>query len=466
MGRRFDAFVLFAEMRTGSNHLEETLNTLDDVACHGELFNPTFIGHQNQFSFRGHDLPRRERDPMGLIAALRDGPEMLPGFRYFHDHDPRVLDPVLSDARIAKVILTRNPLDSYISRKIAAATGQWRLTDLKHARTARATFDPDEFESMLRDWATFRDHVRRALQTTGQTPFHIRHEDINDVDVLNGLAAFLGSEGRLSAVSDRLKRQNPGSPRDKVDNPAEMEAALVRMDRFGLGRVIEDEAPRPPGVPGFIAHPDRGLLILPVAGGPTGALRDWLAGIGGVGRDALLTGMTQKDLRIWMRRHPGFVSLSVVRDPAMRVLQAYDRMARATEPRMVERRSILASRYAVPFAEDGAADAPALLAFAEVLKGNLAGQTSFGTLPDWATQTSILQGAAQVALPHRILREEDAREGLAALASGLGLDAPAFGAADRPAMETGAVLRDEAFVKVVETVYRRDYIQFGYPLTA
>jgi LPS sulfotransferase NodH len=51
MTRRFDAFVIFAEMRTGSNHLEESLNGLDDIQCHGELFNPTFIGHHNRFEF-------------------------------------------------------------------------------------------------------------------------------------------------------------------------------------------------------------------------------------------------------------------------------------------------------------------------------------------------------------------------------------------------------------------------------
>jgi hypothetical protein len=56
-----------------------------------------------------------------------------------------VLDRVLPDPRIAKVLLTRNPLDSYVSRKIASETGQWRLTDLKHAKPRKITFDEAEF---------------------------------------------------------------------------------------------------------------------------------------------------------------------------------------------------------------------------------------------------------------------------------------------------------------------------------
>ena len=59
MDRRYDAFVIFAEMRTGSNHLEESLNGLADIRCHGELFNPVFIGRHNQFELLGFDMARR-----------------------------------------------------------------------------------------------------------------------------------------------------------------------------------------------------------------------------------------------------------------------------------------------------------------------------------------------------------------------------------------------------------------------
>ena len=44
MTKRFDYFVIFAEMRTGSNFLEENINGLEDVICHGEAFNPSFLG--------------------------------------------------------------------------------------------------------------------------------------------------------------------------------------------------------------------------------------------------------------------------------------------------------------------------------------------------------------------------------------------------------------------------------------
>jgi hypothetical protein len=433
-----------------------------DIRCHGELFNPVFIGRHNQFELFGFDMARRERDPIALVDAIiaENGP--LPGFRFFHDHDPRVLNRVMSDHRIAKVLLTRNPLDSYVSRKIATATGQWRLTDLKHAKTDRITFDANEFGQMLADWAGFRDTLRHGLQVTGQSAFHIRYDDINDADILNGLAAFLGSTHMLEAASQRLKRQNPGAIRDKVENVAEMEAELARIDRFGLDRITDGEVPRAPGVAGFVAHPDAGLLFLPVAGAPVEPVLDWMAWIGGVGRDGLLSGMTQKDLRKWMRTHPGHASFSLVRHPLLRVLNAYRDLQQAGDARSLETRDVLSERYKVNFMGP---TPDAMLAFVAALKGSLTGEASLRVQADWATQAALLQAAAQVVLPQRIIRERDAAPEIAHLAAAMGVEAPEW---PGDAETDGAwrdCLADHDLRKAVFDAYRKDFIQFGFAMS-
>jgi hypothetical protein len=466
MARRFEAFVIFAEMRTGSNHLEESLNGLADIECHGEVFNPTFIGHHNRFEFLGYDLARRERDPVGLVDAMIARGDTLPGFRFFHDHDPRVLDRVLNDPRIAKVLLTRNPLDSYVSRRIATETGQWRLTDLKHSRSGKIDFDAAGFARMLDDWSAFRDRLRRGLQVTGQTTFHIRYEDINDADILNGLAAFLGSSHRLSAASDRLKRQNPGGIEDKVANVPEMTAALSRIDRFGLDRVTDGEVPRAPGVSGFVAHPEAGLLFLPVAGSVIEPVLDWMGGIGGVGREGLVTGMTQKDLRRWMRSHPGFASFAVLRHPLTRVIQAYRALRDASDARSAETRDILSERYNVPFRPGTEIEPRDVLAFAGFLKGALKGQTSLRIPAEWATQSALVQAAAQVVLPHRLIRETETTREFRRLAEPLGVDAPDRGL---DAEEQGIppdILRNADLQEAVFDAYRKDFVQFGFERSA
>ena len=130
MGKPFDYFIVLAEMRTGSNFLETNINAFEGLTCHGEAFNPHFVGYPNRDQLLGQTQAMRDGDPLRLLALLK-AEQGLNGFRFFHDHDARVLDFCLDDARCAKIILSRNPAESYISWKIAQATGQWKLTNVK-----------------------------------------------------------------------------------------------------------------------------------------------------------------------------------------------------------------------------------------------------------------------------------------------------------------------------------------------
>ena len=78
MGDRFDYFVVFAEMRTGSNFLETNLNAFEGFTCHGEAFNPHFIGYPNATHILGVTQADREASPAALIATIRDKTEGAP----------------------------------------------------------------------------------------------------------------------------------------------------------------------------------------------------------------------------------------------------------------------------------------------------------------------------------------------------------------------------------------------------
>ena len=69
MAKRFDRFVMFAGMRTGSNFLEANLNALPGVVCHGEVFNPHFIGKKDRTEYLG--IYHRQRDKRSAAAAGR-----------------------------------------------------------------------------------------------------------------------------------------------------------------------------------------------------------------------------------------------------------------------------------------------------------------------------------------------------------------------------------------------------------
>lgn len=289
MSDRFQYFVVFAEMRTGSNFLETNLNALQGVACHGEAFNPHFIGYPNRTEILGITQLVRDAGPDALIGAIRSQPGHLGGFRFFHDHDPRVLEAVVNDPLCAKIILTRNPVDSYVSWKIAQATGQWKLTNIKRRRDSRITFDAAEFEQHVARLQDFQILLLNRLQTSGQTAFHLAYEDLQSLEVMNGLARFLGVPARLEALDSSLKKQNPSPLVDKVENFEQMQRALSGLDSFNLTRTPNFEPRRGAVVPGHVTGAHAPLLYMPVRSGPVEEVCRWLAALDGVPPETLPT---------------------------------------------------------------------------------------------------------------------------------------------------------------------------------
>jgi LPS sulfotransferase NodH len=471
MPRPFDYFVIFAEMRTGSNFLETNLNALPGIACHGEAFNPHFIGYPNRDDLLGLTQAEREADPQALINAIRDEPGVLAGFRFFHDHDPRVLDIALPDPRCAKIILTRNPVDSYVSWKIVQQTGQWKLTNVKRRKDAVADFDAGEFHDFLDQLQQFQIRLHNALQTSGQTAFHIAYEDLQDLNVMNGLARFLGVEESLASLDQSLKPQNPAPLSAKVENFDAMQTALADLDRFNLSRTPNFEPRRGPAVPSYVAAARAPLLYLPVRSGPEAEVRQWLAALDGVADDDLQSGFTQKTLRQWKRDRPGHRSFTVLRHPVARAHAAFcQRILMPGPGNLAEIRKTLRRVHNLPIPGkmpdaryDRDAHRKAFVAFLKFVKANLAGQTGLRIDSAWATQTQALQDFAGFALPDQVLREDEMAQALPALARATGYpDAPAPPA---PAIDTPFALADiydDKIEDLAAKVYQRDYVTFGF----
>jgi len=467
---QFHSFVVFAEMRTGSNFLEANLNALAGVSCHGEAFNPHFIGYPGKE--RIFDITQAERDaaPLTLLQKIRaqDG---LAGFRFFHDHDPRVLDAILDDPEVAKVILTRNPVDSYVSWKIAQATGQWKLTDAKRRKSAKAVFDADEFETHLEAIQSFQIKVLNRMQVSGQSAFYLDYDDLQSLDVINGLARFLGVSSRLEALDRNLKVQNPASARDNVSNPTALDAAIARLDRFNLTRTPNFEPRRPPAVTTYVAAPVSPLMYLPIKAGPEQTVRTWLAALDGMEVDQLNSRFTQKQLRQWMRRNPGHRSFTVLRHPVARAHFAFCRYILGSGAESYPRiRRLLVSGFGLPIPASGPdqtydldAHHAAFLAFIDFLRANLAGQTAIRVDGAWCTQSQALEGFGRFALPDRVIRERDMEAEFRDLARSVGCTT-------MPALSNPIAIGPFALADVysneiearIRSVYDRDYMMFGF----
>ncbi|MGI1662111.1 nodulation protein NodH [Palleronia sp. KMU-117] len=469
MTARFDLFAIVAGMRTGSNLLEEILSAHPGISCHGELFNPAFVGAPGQDGALGIARRARDEDPTKLLAAVAAIPDAIGGFRIFDGHDERAIEAVLSNPRCAKIVLTRNPAESYVSLKIAQSTGQWWLGDRASARRAKARFDAEEFGRFLEASGAFRRRVLRALQVTGQTAFHLDYADLADAEVIAGLHAFLGVPPLPRPHKTRSKAQNPAPLAEKVTNPKVMRAALARIDLFDIDRIPGFEPPRGAGVPGFRVADGVPVMFMPVGLVAQAEVDGWLRAVGGGA--APQTGLSQQDLRAWMRRNPGHRRITVVEHPATRIHDAFSRVILPKGvPGYEDLRDTLVHHQGVPLPDDpsdpgydGAAHRAAFLAFLDFVRGNLGGQTGLRPHASWASQASLLSAISGFAPPDLVLRREDLARSLDRLADDLGLSPAPLG--DVPPSASPVPVEeilDDVVNNAVAAAYRRDFVHFGY----
>jgi len=225
MHKRPAYFVLLADMRTGSNLFEQTVDLCPNIEMRGELFNPKFVGYPKFTRDKSPDFDRRDQDPIGYLQSVLDAsPNRLIGFRFFKGHDHRILDHVLSDPLCAKIVLRRNPLDTFLSRKIAIETGQWRVSDWSKRRTTKVTFQLEEFEAYYLEQEIYYEEISQRLKISGQPPLTILFDDLADENIWQGVFSYLGIEGYVPRSQGRVVRQNPERAEDKVTNSHALEA--------------------------------------------------------------------------------------------------------------------------------------------------------------------------------------------------------------------------------------------------
>lgn len=460
--KRFKYFAIFGAMRTGSNLLERSLSQFDGITCYGELFNPGFVGKAGKKELIGVSLAAREKDPGALIAAMiADAGGTLPGFRIFQGHDERIMTQALTDPDCGKIILRRNPIDSFVSLKIARQTDQWMLGNVAKRKSAKVMFDPDEYGDYLARLGAFHAHLTGVMQDAGQTAFDISYPDLKSASALNGIARYLGIKGEVRKFAEPIKRQNPEPLHEKVINyesllervnPGE-DRAQVAFGDVSAGAMRER----------IVASPSLPVLYAALPGTESDPIADWLKRLSG--RD-LVRFASQKDLTGWLEDAPGLVSFAMLTHPVPRAYGTFCRrilhQGDGNFPRIRRR---LAAHFDVLLPDDGPLDAAqtaaSFEAFCVFLKANLAGQTGLRIDDDWAPQDQLVERLCTLLPMHRLVRA-DQTDSLVADVSAL---AGETSAPDFPAQDW-AVPLDQVYSRRVENLlraaYARDYRKFGF----
>jgi hypothetical protein len=196
-----------------------------------------------------------------------------------------------------------------------------------------------------------------------------------------------------------------------------------------------------------------------------------MAATDGVDDEQLVQKMSQKDLRLWKREHPGHRSFTVIRHPLARAHHAFCSYILGTGPQVYAAiRATLVRRYGLPIPE-AAPDADydvdchreAFRAFLIFLKGNLAGQTAIRVDAAWCSQAQALQGFGGLTLPDHVLREDELCKDLPALAQRVGCARPPepVRPPDDAPYALGEILDDDINA-LAASAYARDYLTFGF----
>ncbi len=484
MASEFKYFVLLANMRTGSNLFEQNIRLYPEFSCHGELFNPSFIGFPDVYDLYGVSMQERELKPQKLLNRfISNEKNTLPGFRLFADHDPRILNNVLADPECAKIVLTRNPLDSFVSQTIAETTNQWKLTDVSARKKALVDFDILAFRPYLKKIQSYLTEIKQGLQKSGQTAFQLSFEDLNNVEVFNGLATFLGGAEPRKELNPTLVRQNPESLREKVVNYDEMVDQVGKIDLLALEAVPILEPVRNPGSKNFFGGNTVPILCLPMHKSEQSALANWLKAHEkqASGQGKLSRNMNQKQLGQWLADRTARHTIAVVTHPVERAYEAFYRHIFCTGDDLFPWiRTTLQNHYNMFVPEKKLAVNPnrsvlensgytvrnhqeAFTTFLGFIKGNLQGLTKARVDQSWASQNSILQGYCRLVFPDVVARKETLAEVLQQTEEKLGLPAiPLEMAAETPKCFELDEIYSPEIEAMARAAYARDYQMFGF----
>lgn len=228
----FEYFAVISMMRSGSNALAQMLGQIPRLACYGEIFNAALDPET--------DFPIDPiQDPMAALSWIKDQKNdrgTLSGFRLFPEHDQRVLHHVLGDPTCAKILLTRNPVDQFLSLELARHTDQWQITDSSQKQDAQVAIDADALRDFIRQSTSAWSDIQKQLLHHGQSALILDFADLHENKTLAGIAQFLNADMPDPAPKPKFKPQNPVSAMEKVTTPKTLKRALEGLEAFALQR--------------------------------------------------------------------------------------------------------------------------------------------------------------------------------------------------------------------------------------
>jgi LPS sulfotransferase NodH len=223
-------FVIIGSPRTGSSHLVTLLGSHPEILCNGNVFHP-----KNVWVFwPKKDLSEETR--LELLELRRTNPEALldrvfaasygrthVGFKIFQGQHDKILDRLIVDHDLKKIVLyRRNVLANYASSLAAKHSGDWGgKPEGRSAENPRVRFEGDKFTLFHDSYVAFYRDIIHKLNVNGQVFHLVNYEDINNPLLFGALLRFIGVTGDVSSASVKVHhaKQNSSDILSRFLNP-------------------------------------------------------------------------------------------------------------------------------------------------------------------------------------------------------------------------------------------------------
>jgi|SRR5690625_1447612 len=249
-------FVIISYHRTGSTFLALKLNSFENVVCHSEIFNRGLKSFVNSI-FDDGILPQKSladrllrispeeklfklknRDPEKFLQLVFSQKADAIGFKIFQNQDDSILNRLIFDRGISKIILIRkNMLRSYVSYCIARETGVWSKHKGATVKLARVDINFEEFLEFFNKNNQFIRNVEKKLTDSDQHYLNLSFEEITTAFPLDKIESFLGIQAVLGDAEVEQVRQNPFSLKEIIINYDEI---FQKLNDHNMKYFLED----------------------------------------------------------------------------------------------------------------------------------------------------------------------------------------------------------------------------------
>jgi len=229
-------FIVFCYARTGSYRFMDILNRQDGVIACGEVYKKQRIElDQNLLKDLGlnkQDISERDGDPIGFyhnLASICSNQHF--GFKIFPEHNHEIKRYLAQSDDLIKIYLVRNPIQSYISSKVAQKTGKWvAKKDSSHDQgTIQIEFSSDEFGKYLSRLMAAYSKIKIWASASNE---NLHTLDYSDALNPSSLSSFIQSTGLpCSGIETEHKKIITKPYDDMVSN---WDEATKYFDKLGV----------------------------------------------------------------------------------------------------------------------------------------------------------------------------------------------------------------------------------------